>query len=1086
MIHKYILAALCLVLWPLIAVAQSPNVPVYQSGNMTPRHAPMFLDNGVIGDSGSAGGGSLGAGLSELNITNSGTPFCINDGPITSLGGYHQLCLGANALGGGLLSYQSYAGAPTQPLNCAINGSFGPCLGAQVSGLPELANAAILQSEPTTFAPIVALSGYYRQGDAPVVFYSNVSPGQTFPTPCTLNSGSGDGGSQFRGADGNCWWLIPPHGTIDIRNFGAQQGVSSFDSTTAIQNALNYSAASYSPGGGLCAYVPGGGAFYIVGTTSGGLSSFGQGLILKQNMCIIGGPVGGEGSTGQSVNASQIIVTTDVDGFSTPTSGIRENNVRIDYLTMRGHAPWATVNNPTACVHRATSTDWNAISLICADFVHGFYYDFALTGGAAQETWTNPSCTDQDGYPNVINGYPSDCLFSGNGSAGQIQNLNWIGGQIFAGQQLVRAQNFTGDGSTTSFQFVNNSTFLTWSARSIRPTVSTLSGPWRLGQEFTIADTTPGAPSSTIYGVQGVQVTTTPGTNALTIPAITPGLLPTSITCGQPGPWACVAPNGTPIEVSGYGIPPHSYLSSISGSCASGCTATFANPLGQTARVGGIFSIDFWELNIAGANGCGLNRGQPGIGGTATSNCGVDITVTFASAPPSGTTVSVLWDDPWAPTCIDLQKSSDNYIQADLSSCEIGVEEEPTSGGLNQFNISYVQIMGSPIDEWTTGSTFWLPVSSSSSVANTPGYFGPSSAANATVLNYPQADRFNPESPTPRNPLLCGDLNSLRCPWTTGFMFTGITNSPVYTADGWSCGGYGSGSNLSCSDGTGGTIRVQRTPGNTDTNPICVQQVLRSADSLPYASPTQASGRSSVLSVGVLSSGSNFSSADGTVALHIFYGTGIDEGTTAFFNGSWTNETRVLRINQNAVTAQNRTAYAFLLPSTESEIAFQACYTPTGTAGANDYFQIGQVQIDSGWIATPFDFHSLALEQDKSRLEYQQSYPNHTPPGTVTVQQEEEFLAQTGLTSFHPGGNLHLPVTLNGTCPNTSPTTIPTNQFYGADGSAGNGTLSGGGGDVPLLWSGVSTNGAFWQTTNPINMNVGQQLYFQWTADCRL
>jgi hypothetical protein len=38
------------------------------------------------------------------------------------------LCIGANSLGGGLISHNAYGGAPPLPLNCDVNGVTGPCL----------------------------------------------------------------------------------------------------------------------------------------------------------------------------------------------------------------------------------------------------------------------------------------------------------------------------------------------------------------------------------------------------------------------------------------------------------------------------------------------------------------------------------------------------------------------------------------------------------------------------------------------------------------------------------------------------------------------------------------------------------------------------------------------------------------------------------------------------------------------------------------------------------------------------------------------------------------------------------------------
>jgi hypothetical protein len=97
-----------------------------KSASITPSHQPPYGNTtGAIGD----GGPALDGELKELGPTNIGMPFCINDAPITSP--YHQLCLGANALGGGLLSYTAHGGAPSLPIPCNINGQTTPCLGVR-------------------------------------------------------------------------------------------------------------------------------------------------------------------------------------------------------------------------------------------------------------------------------------------------------------------------------------------------------------------------------------------------------------------------------------------------------------------------------------------------------------------------------------------------------------------------------------------------------------------------------------------------------------------------------------------------------------------------------------------------------------------------------------------------------------------------------------------------------------------------------------------------------------------------------------------------------------------------------------------
>jgi len=110
-----IIIAACLSLGGFVASAQT----VQQSGTVTAGHAARWVTNGVIGDGGTAANGLI----NTLGITNTGTPFCINDAAVGSVGGYHQLCLGANSLGGGLLSYNAYGGASNLPFQVNINGT---------------------------------------------------------------------------------------------------------------------------------------------------------------------------------------------------------------------------------------------------------------------------------------------------------------------------------------------------------------------------------------------------------------------------------------------------------------------------------------------------------------------------------------------------------------------------------------------------------------------------------------------------------------------------------------------------------------------------------------------------------------------------------------------------------------------------------------------------------------------------------------------------------------------------------------------------------------------------------------------------
>jgi hypothetical protein len=113
----------------ILAAALVSPIAAFAQGNVvgtvptTPGHAARWTAPGVIGDAGGSGGSQLqGSGyLTELGITNTGTPLGINDA-LTSYP-YHALTLGANAIGGGVLNYQANGGAQPLPFKICVNGT---------------------------------------------------------------------------------------------------------------------------------------------------------------------------------------------------------------------------------------------------------------------------------------------------------------------------------------------------------------------------------------------------------------------------------------------------------------------------------------------------------------------------------------------------------------------------------------------------------------------------------------------------------------------------------------------------------------------------------------------------------------------------------------------------------------------------------------------------------------------------------------------------------------------------------------------------------------------------------------------------
>ena len=239
--NEWLVALLIVFLGAAAARAQTQNQPVYQSGLVTPGHPVQWLQNGVVGDAGGAAGGTVpGVGyLTELGITNTGTPFCINDALITSQNGYHQFCLGSLATIGGatgaFLTYNAYGGAAPQSIYLNLNGVNYPIAFPAVNGLPEVATEAALAAEPATFAAIVLRRDYAQGNGATPLYY--ISTGGA----CSLNSGAGDGGSQVPASDGGCWLAQFPSGPFDIREWGAVcNGSPASDATAAITAAVSY------------------------------------------------------------------------------------------------------------------------------------------------------------------------------------------------------------------------------------------------------------------------------------------------------------------------------------------------------------------------------------------------------------------------------------------------------------------------------------------------------------------------------------------------------------------------------------------------------------------------------------------------------------------------------------------------------------------------------------------------------------------------------------------------------------------------------------------------------------------------------
>lgn len=136
--------------------------------------------------------------------------------------------------------------------------------------------------------------------------------------------------------------------------------------------------------------------------------------------------------------------------------------------------------------------------------------------------------------------------------------------------------------------------------------------------------------------------------------------------------------------------------------------------------------------------------------------------------------------------------------------------------------------------------------------------------------------------------------------------------------------------------------RVQRNSGNADLGPLYLLQQLESADSVHYAGKT-------VTFSFYARAGANYSASSSLLNAAIITGTGTDQNQLT----SWTNYIEISSSN-TLTTSWQRFTLTTTLAINVNQLGFRFWYTPTGTAGANDWFEVTGVQLELGSVATSY------------------------------------------------------------------------------------------------------------------------------------
>jgi hypothetical protein len=182
--------------------------------------------------------------------------------------------------------------------------------------------------------------------------------------------------------------------------------------------------------------------------------------------------------------------------------------------------------------------------------------------------------------------------------------------------------------------------------------------------------------------------------------------------------------------------------------------------------------------------------------------------------------------------------------------------------------------------------------------------------------------------------------------WQRG---TSFTSTNVYSTDRWFTFTAGSAATWSRQSGSGEfqyVMRVARDSGSTNTGrrDIWYNSAIEEA--------TQFAGKTVTLSF-YAKAGANYSAASSALNLTLYSGTGSTDVNRV--NAAYTGDATV--VNNQAftlTTSLTRFSVTFTFGSTVTQFGFGFQFTPVGTAGANDFFEITGVQLEVGSVPTTF------------------------------------------------------------------------------------------------------------------------------------
>jgi hypothetical protein len=200
-----------------------------------------------------------------------------------------------------------------------------------------------------------------------------------------------------------------------------------------------------------------------------------------------------------------------------------------------------------------------------------------------------------------------------------------------------------------------------------------------------------------------------------------------------------------------------------------------------------------------------------------------------------------------------------------------------------------------------------------------------------------------------KNRIINGAMNV----WQRGTSVAVSSSTNAYTADRWALSTFSNCASTVSRQATSDTTnlpniqycaRFQRNSGQTGTSGFYVTQAFETINSIPFA------GQAVTLSF-YARRGANYSPTSNILKVYVMTGTGTDQPRAG---AAYTGEASPINSTATLTTTWQRFTFTGTLATSTTELSpiFEA--THTGTAGANDYFEITGVQLELGSTATTF------------------------------------------------------------------------------------------------------------------------------------